>query len=204
SLQLKVINLPRTKGNPLVLRERKYDCLVNFPDCICENSDKLKKHNQLLKLMQFLMGLDEVYAPIRSIILTTDPILDVKGAFVTLSRDESHRSTQSHNVSKIDNGNTAFVVRTNPRNNNWSGSNNQSKKLNRPNLVSTHCNMNAHNVDRCFELVGYPPNYKINTNTDRGSSSNNVVKSFKDQSTISSYLFFNDQYKRLMALINEI
>ncbi|GKB15002.1 ribonuclease H-like domain-containing protein, partial [Tanacetum coccineum] len=41
----------------------------------------------------FLMGLDEVYAPIRSKILTADPIHDVKGAFVTLSRDESHRST---------------------------------------------------------------------------------------------------------------
>ncbi|GJY57768.1 hypothetical protein Tco_0457660 [Tanacetum coccineum] len=34
----------------------------------------------------FLMGLDEIYAPIRSIILTTEPILDVKGAFATLSR----------------------------------------------------------------------------------------------------------------------
>nr|GEV39704.1 ribonuclease H-like domain-containing protein [Tanacetum cinerariifolium] len=79
-----------------------YDSLVDYPDCICENSEKLKKHNQLLKLMQFLMGLDEVYAPIRSIILTTDPVHDVKGAFATLSRDKSHRSTQSHNVSKIE------------------------------------------------------------------------------------------------------
>ncbi|GKD17183.1 ribonuclease H-like domain-containing protein, partial [Tanacetum coccineum] len=81
---------------------RQYDFLVNLPDYICENSEKLKNHNQLLKLMQFLMGLDEVYAPIRSIILTTDPIPDVKGAFATLSRDESHMSTQSHNVSRID------------------------------------------------------------------------------------------------------
>ncbi|GKD06021.1 hypothetical protein Tco_1180995, partial [Tanacetum coccineum] len=41
---------------------RQYDFLVNLAYCICENS-KLKKHNQLLKLMQLLMGLDEVYAP---------------------------------------------------------------------------------------------------------------------------------------------
>ncbi|GKD06579.1 hypothetical protein Tco_1181553 [Tanacetum coccineum] len=72
---------------------RQYDSLLNLPYYICENSEKLKKHNQLLKLMQYLMGLVEVYAPIRIIILTTYPILDVKGAFATLSRDESHRST---------------------------------------------------------------------------------------------------------------
>nr|GEZ18960.1 ribonuclease H-like domain-containing protein [Tanacetum cinerariifolium] len=66
---------------------KPYDLLVNFPDCICENFKKLKKHNQLLKLMSFFIGLDEVYAPIRSIILTTDLIRDVKGAFATLSRE---------------------------------------------------------------------------------------------------------------------
>ncbi|GJS33637.1 hypothetical protein Tco_0532019 [Tanacetum coccineum] len=71
---------------------RQYDSLVNLPDYICENSKKLKKHNQLLKLMQYLMGLDEVYAPIRIIILTTYPILDVKDDFATLSRDESHKN----------------------------------------------------------------------------------------------------------------
>ncbi|GJZ21912.1 hypothetical protein Tco_0558951 [Tanacetum coccineum] len=80
---------------------RQYNSLVNLPDCICEKSDKLNKDNQLLKLMQFLMRLDEIYAPIRSIILTTDPIPDVKGTFATLSRDESYRGSQSHNLSKI-------------------------------------------------------------------------------------------------------
>nr|GEV37688.1 hypothetical protein [Tanacetum cinerariifolium] len=43
----------------------------------------LKKHNDLLKLMQFLMGLDDVYTPI-SQILTTKPLPDVKSAFATL------------------------------------------------------------------------------------------------------------------------
>ncbi|GKF21853.1 hypothetical protein Tco_0070491, partial [Tanacetum coccineum] len=81
---------------------RQYDSLVNLPDYICENSEKLKRRSQLLKLMQFLIGLDEVYAPIRSIIFTTDPKLDVKGAFGT-SIDESHRITYSHNVSKTGN-----------------------------------------------------------------------------------------------------
>ncbi|GJV76821.1 putative RNA-directed DNA polymerase, partial [Tanacetum coccineum] len=102
---------------------RQYDSLVNLPDCVCENSNKLKEHNQLIKLMQFLMGLDEVYAPIRSIILTSDPLPDVRGAFATLSRDESHRGSQSSSTSKT--GNSAFVARPNTRNtSNWNNNNN--------------------------------------------------------------------------------
>nr|GFA04224.1 ribonuclease H-like domain-containing protein [Tanacetum cinerariifolium] len=152
---------------------KQYDSLIDLPDCICENSEKLKKHNQLLKLMQFLIGLDEVYAPIRSIILSTDPIPDVKGTSASLSRDESHRSTQSHNVSKISNGNSAFMARTNNRSNNWSNSNNnQNKRFNRTKLLCTHCNMNGHTADRCFELVGYLPNSKKRNGSNQGGFSN--------------------------------
>ncbi|GKD71431.1 ribonuclease H-like domain-containing protein [Tanacetum coccineum] len=182
---------------------RQYDSLVNFPDCIYENSDKLKEHNQLLKLMQFLMGLDEIYAPIRSIILTTDPIPNVKGAFATLSRDESHRGSSSHSALKT--GNSTFVARPNTRNNNWNNNNNnnQSRRLNMPNLVCTHCNMNGHTADRCFELVGYPPNFKKNRNNgfNRNTASSNVVSGNKDHSTSNS--FTDDQFKKLMALISD-
>ncbi|GJV16973.1 hypothetical protein Tco_1362296 [Tanacetum coccineum] len=106
-------------------------------------------------------------------------------------------------VSKIGNGNTAFVARTNPRNNNLFGSNNQPRKLNRPNLVCTHCNMNGHTANRCFKLVKYHPKFKRNTSTNKGSASNNVVLRNKDQSAISSNSFTDDQYKRLMALISD-
>nr|GEW00801.1 ribonuclease H-like domain-containing protein [Tanacetum cinerariifolium] len=184
--------------------KRQYDSLVNLPDCICENSKKLKNHNQLLKLMQFLMGLDEVYASIRSITLTTDPIPDVKGAFATLSRDESHRSTQSHNVSIIGNGNYAFVARNNTRSNNWSNSNNNhNKRLNRPILLCTHCNMNGHTADRCFELVEYPLNFKKIHGSNQSGSSNAAIPSTKDQPFVSSNTFTDEQFKRLMAPINE-
>ncbi|GJT38124.1 ribonuclease H-like domain-containing protein [Tanacetum coccineum] len=116
---------------------RQYDSLVILPNCICENSKKLKKHNQLLKLMQFLMGLDEVYAPIRSIILTTDHIPHVKGAFTTLSRDAFRRIQEAYN----------------------------------PHLLCTHCNMNGHTDDRCFELVRYPPNFKKRYGANQGGAS---------------------------------
>ncbi|GJU59150.1 ribonuclease H-like domain-containing protein [Tanacetum coccineum] len=72
-----------------------------------------------------------------------------------------------------------------------------------PNLVCTHCNMNGHTADRCFELVGYPPNFKKNSNNgfNRNTASSNVVSGNKDHSTSNS--FTDDQFKKLMALISD-
>nr|GEV54095.1 hypothetical protein [Tanacetum cinerariifolium] len=186
-------------------QDASYDSLVNLFDCTCDNSEKLKEHNQLLKLMQFLMGLDDVYAPIRSIILTTNrgvttnPIPDVKGTFTTFFKDESHMGSHNHSVTKT--RNSAFVARpNNNKNNNWTNNNKQAIKLNILNLVCTHCNMNGHTADRCFELVEYPPNFKKNTRFNKNSSSNSANAGNKDHSPKNS--FTDDQYKRLMALIS--
>ncbi|GJR40529.1 hypothetical protein Tco_1216213 [Tanacetum coccineum] len=71
---------------------REYDAMVQLPVCTCDDASDYKDHAQLLKLMQFVMGLNDVYAPIRSTILTTEPLPTVKEAFSLLSRDESHRT----------------------------------------------------------------------------------------------------------------
>ncbi|GKA58315.1 hypothetical protein Tco_0757503 [Tanacetum coccineum] len=93
----------------------------------CDGASALKKHGQLLRLMPFLMGL-EVFAPVRSQILTIEPLPDVKSDFATLSGDESHRNSYVHNTgTKI--GPSAFVTKPNE----WTTNkfNNQLKKLNR-------------------------------------------------------------------------
>ncbi|GJY34264.1 ribonuclease H-like domain-containing protein [Tanacetum coccineum] len=40
---------------------KQYDAMIELPKCVCNASESFKKHNQLLKLMQFLMGLDDSY-----------------------------------------------------------------------------------------------------------------------------------------------
>ncbi|GKE89530.1 hypothetical protein Tco_1567005 [Tanacetum coccineum] len=45
-----------------------------------------------MKLMQFLMGLDDTYMQLRSNILSRDPLPDDKGAYVLISSEESHKS----------------------------------------------------------------------------------------------------------------
>ncbi|GKB37164.1 ribonuclease H-like domain-containing protein [Tanacetum coccineum] len=58
--------------------------------CTCHAADGFKKHNQLMKLMQFLMGLDDTYMQIRSSILSKVTLPDVRSAYAIISNEESH------------------------------------------------------------------------------------------------------------------
>ncbi|GJY76334.1 hypothetical protein Tco_0481450 [Tanacetum coccineum] len=57
---------------------KQFDALVQLPICTCHAAEDFKKHNQLMKLMQFLMGLDDAYMQIRSNILSREPLPDVE------------------------------------------------------------------------------------------------------------------------------
>lgn len=61
-----------------------------------------------LKLMQFLMGLNDKYAVVRSNILMISPLPSVITAFNLVSQEESHRSLSSKHVS--DKSSAVFVA----------------------------------------------------------------------------------------------
>lgn len=44
----------------------EYDLLVVLPSCECDSAHKYMEHDQQHKLLQFLMGLNESYAHVRS------------------------------------------------------------------------------------------------------------------------------------------
>ncbi|GJW45360.1 hypothetical protein Tco_0074159 [Tanacetum coccineum] len=71
--------------------DKQFDAMISLPPCTCEAAKHFRKHNQLIMLMQFLMGLDESYLEIRSNILTREPLPLVKAAFAILNGEESHR-----------------------------------------------------------------------------------------------------------------
>lgn len=77
---------------------REFDILTKLPDCVCDARIELNDHAKLLKLMQFRMGLDDIYQPIRSSILTREILPDVRDAFVIISREESHRGIPTTTV----------------------------------------------------------------------------------------------------------
>ncbi|GJX09552.1 hypothetical protein Tco_0199411 [Tanacetum coccineum] len=70
---------------------KQFDAMIELPKCVCNASESFKKHNQLIKLMQFLMSLDDSYMQIRSSILSKEVLPDVRSAYATISIEESHR-----------------------------------------------------------------------------------------------------------------
>ncbi|GKF24076.1 ribonuclease H-like domain-containing protein, partial [Tanacetum coccineum] len=97
----------------------EFDALTKRPKCICDvkcscdASKELGLHQQLMKLMQFLMGLDDCYQPVRSSLLTRDPLLEVKDAYNVISREESHRGVpESSGGTESKQNATSFVAKT--------------------------------------------------------------------------------------------
>ncbi|GJS31762.1 putative RNA-directed DNA polymerase [Tanacetum coccineum] len=212
---------------------REFDMLTKFSPCTCNARTESGKHHQLMKLMQFLMGLDDVYQPTRSSLLTQTELPDVKDAFVIVCREESHRglgSTSGVLKPQV----SSFVAKTNDNfkgqnrnNNNFKNQNatnrNQSNNYNNNNsgtnrtqynsLSCQNCGMKGHTIDRCFEIIGYPPGFKKNSNgnfgnnnnkafpnnNNRGGSSNNV----EIQTQNGPSPFTTDQISKLMSLIGE-
>ncbi|XP_076951785.1 uncharacterized protein LOC143625299 [Bidens hawaiensis] len=93
---------------------KQFDAMVQLPSCSCQASEKFNDFNHLIKLMQFLMGLDDAYQSVRTSLLTIDLLPTVKHAFSVVSREESHRNSSSGgSCSKTQPQNMSFVSKTN-------------------------------------------------------------------------------------------
>nr|GEU28899.1 ribonuclease H-like domain-containing protein [Tanacetum cinerariifolium] len=74
----------------------------------------------------------------RSYILSRETLSDVKSAYAIISSEESHR---------IATGSVSGTSQRNRRTNEGST------------LVYENCGFNGHTIDRCFKIIGYPPNF---------------------------------------------
>ncbi|GJZ88295.1 ribonuclease H-like domain-containing protein [Tanacetum coccineum] len=166
---------------------REFDILTILPACVCEGRTACicdaksgsAKHTQLIRIMQFLIGLNDVYQPIRSTILAKDLLPNVKDSFYVVSREESHMGLHPGSSGANKSQPAAFVVKTNNNTNNFNRrvNTNNNKNANRgpnPNMTCTNYGLIGHTVDRCYELVGYHDGFKRNPNLSKQSRNNNM------------------------------
>nr|XP_043620989.1 uncharacterized protein LOC122592753 [Erigeron canadensis] len=177
---------------------KQYDALVHLPTCVCNATKEIKSHTQVMKLMQFLMGLDDEYIPIRSTLLTREPLPTVKVAFAIMSREESHRGTTVRDSRQKPQA-SAFVSKSFETKRPFSrptfnkGSNSEMK--------CTKCNRTGHTIDKCFEIHGVPshynnPNFKRNSGVHQNTSRYTIPQNrfFNEQNRFSSDTYGNRRF----------
>ncbi|GKC07231.1 ribonuclease H-like domain-containing protein [Tanacetum coccineum] len=203
----------------------EFDILTILTACVCEGRTTCTcdakygsvKHTQLIRLMQFLMGLNDMYQPIRSTILAKDPLPNVKDAFYVVSREESHRGLHLGSSGTNKSQPAAFVAKTIYNTNNFHrkvNTNNNNKSVSRgpnPNLTCTNCGLIGHTMERCYEIIGYPAGFKRNLNLSKQCGNNNkrfnanceVNQSIPSTSGSLSSSFIHEHMMKLVSLINE-
>lgn len=70
----------------------EHSSLVLLASCACDTAKQYLVHDQQEKLLQFLMGLNEIYAQIRSQILMMNHMPSVGQDFFIVSKEECHSS----------------------------------------------------------------------------------------------------------------
>nr|GEV11818.1 putative Gag-polypeptide of LTR copia-type [Tanacetum cinerariifolium] len=187
--------------------------MTKFPKCSCDTREDASKHNQLIKLMQFIMGLNDMFQPIRSSLLARETLPNVKDAFVIISKEESHRGITSSSFGSVTRPHvSSFVAKSNSWNNNRNIKFDNNKRIRNStnnkghnhNLHCTNCGKVGHTIDICFDIIGYPPGYNKNHGPKPNGPSTfnaNFVSSSSEKG--ASLSFTNEQMMKLMNLINE-
>nr|XP_043620166.1 uncharacterized protein LOC122592014 [Erigeron canadensis] len=204
---------------------KQYDSLTRLPTCVCNASADIKTYNQNLKLMQFLMGLDDAYIPVRSQLLIRDPLPTVKAAFAIISREESHRGITSVETSQKPQ-NSAFSAKFSERKKFPANKTHENKffEMRRgpnPNLKCTRCDKIGHTYPNAFNnnkfsnngfsrktpQFPYVKNYSSNQTSSHIEPQGGTVSQFGSNSaggTFSPNLQFTDEHvSQILKMLNE-
>ncbi|GJY14672.1 hypothetical protein Tco_0385094 [Tanacetum coccineum] len=166
-----------------------------------------------MKLMQFLMGLDDFYMQIRSSILSREVLPDVRSAYVIISSEKSHRVAFGSIAGSSQRNQTFAFVSNVPNRNNFQRNNQNINSGPRPNnlnnnrqgegsaLVCEKCRYNGHTIKRCFKIIGYPADFgkKKSWKSFKGKN----ISNNNSAGSSSSSGFTNEQMATLISLIKD-
>lgn len=186
---------------------KEFDGLTNLPECVCEAAARYNDHSKLIKLMQFLNGLEGSFNQVKSHILLMEPLPNVRTAFSIISREESFQKNGSLSQSSEKTQPTAFNSRFN------------KVKSQNQNFQCKHCGLKGHTIERCYKLIGYPKDFK-QKNNNSSTSQTNFGKTYSNNnanacvtessSSITSlggssdqHFLTSDQYSKFLRLISE-
>ncbi|XP_074296609.1 uncharacterized protein LOC141626951 [Silene latifolia] len=125
-----------------------YDALPTCDCCSqCDLQGVIRKRRDVEQVRGFLMGLDPVYATVRSSILGSPPLPDIHAVYSRIAQEEEIRTVAQAREDAAPQMACAVT-----------GKGQQAKPEGsaRPRFKCTHCNKDGHTVSRCWEKNGFP------------------------------------------------
>ncbi|KAG8375429.1 hypothetical protein BUALT_Bualt10G0099100 [Buddleja alternifolia] len=115
--------------------------------------------------MQFLMGLNDNFKPVRGQILLMKPLPCAEDAYSMIQQEE--RQMDMSQFVYNDGISIALLSgRSNPHQRTWNTNSsgqktwNQNNQTDKRELYCQHCQRTGHVQEKCFKLHGFPANYK--------------------------------------------
>lgn len=149
--------------------------------CTCGAKANMYKAEQNHRLIQFLMGHNEVYTVVRGSILLMNPLPSIAHAFSILIQEEKQREIRTNNHLIMEStslnvngpGNNRFRTSYNPQGN-TAGQNTYRPTLqsNRSKLFCDYCKKQGHTKEKCYKLHGFPQDFKFIRGRNAGSAAN--------------------------------
>jgi hypothetical protein len=188
----------------------------NLDSCSCNILKHLTDRQQSDYVMKFLVGLHDSFSAVRSQLLLQTPLLSMGKVFSLLLQEESQRSLTNMVGVSIDSHAKAAGQYHNP--NHRSGSTyvtRFSKQKGKSEATCSHCGYPGHLVDKCFQIIGYPPGWKgpkgkrfaatphTNRNYQTLPIAHNTVASEQKQEP-PNIVFSQEQMQNLLTLANSI
>ncbi|WOH00712.1 hypothetical protein DCAR_0520086 [Daucus carota subsp. sativus] len=132
-------------------------CICTNANCTCENARRIDEYEHVMKLSQFLMGLNDQYTAVRGQMLMMKPIPSLNQAYSLLLQEESQRDFAKLAHTPVGDNmamNVKFQGAAKSRNN--TGAYAGAKKPPDTNSFCDYSQNSGHTRDKCFCLHGYP------------------------------------------------
>ncbi|KAG2717073.1 hypothetical protein I3760_03G155800 [Carya illinoinensis] len=176
-----------------------------FPPCSCGAIKKLVDFQQEDYVLQFLMGLKESYAHLRSQILLFNPLPPINKVFSLVLQKEKQREIVSDSLSPTES--VAMLSNRDPARDSSRGSTGSNGPKHNKSFVSrkdrpycTHCGLSMHTIDKCYKIHSYPLGYKLksqNPNINQAIASQSISDSVLTQ----NFHFSQEQCKQLISFL---
>ncbi|KAF7835230.1 uncharacterized protein G2W53_010089 [Senna tora] len=153
--------------------------LSPLPRCTCGNcscgiNKRLIDRDSSDKLIQFLMGLNQKFKPIRTQVLNLDPFPTVNRAFAMVTQDEMQMEVGDTTPTDPLEMAAAMVKKDDDMKR---ARQKDDKKWDK---ICSHCQMKGHLKESCFKIVGYPEWYKELKEQRKRNGGNKLVATTTD------------------------